>query len=178
MNCDEIMEIYIKSLRSDLSPEESSLLNDHLSVCGECRQTIRWDSAIVSELLKDKQTIPAENFTAEVCRQIYNTKLSFKHQLYEIITSSLNVIMPCFILTVFLIAFNAEIQNVLLLKIPNYYDRMILNIHSYFDALLEYKIYKEISIVDFKNFSWLIWIGFAGIIYSFVLMFSFTDKRG
>lgn len=177
MNCSDIMEIYIKSLHSDLSPEELSLLNEHLNICDECRQTIRWDSVIISTFLKDKQTVPAKNFTAEVCRQISNTKLSFRHQLYEFITSSLDIIIPGFILTVFLIVFNTEIQDVLLLKIPNYYGRIIYNIHSYSNALLTSKISMYLFSTELKNYSWLIWIGLSGLIYFFVLMFSFSDKR-
>jgi hypothetical protein len=181
MNCNEIIEIYVKSLRSDLSSEESTLLNEHLKICSECRRALEWDSVIVSTLLKDKQTIPEENFTLEICRQISHTKFSFKHQLYDFITSSLEIIVPCFILTVLLIVFNTEIQNVLLLKMLNYYEKIIYIFQGYFGALLEFKMPEEISSIEPKIFPLLIWIGFAGLIYFVVslssLLSSLSDRR-
>ena len=181
MNCNEITEIYIKSLRADLSSEESALLDGHLKICSECRQALKWDSVIAEALLENEQIIPKENFTAEVCRQISQTKLSFKHQLYDFITSSLEIIIPVFILTVLWMFFHTEIQNVLLLKIPGYYDKMIHSFQGYFSALPEFKVFMEISSIEIKNLPLLIKIGFAGLVYLIIflsfLMPSFSHRR-
>lgn len=181
MNCNEIIEIYIKSLRSELLFEELTLLNEHLKICSECRQALKWDSVIAASLLKDEHIVPSENFVAEVCKEISYIKLPFKHRLYDFVTSSLGIIIPAFIVTVLWMVFNTEIQNILL-KIPSYYDKMIYSFQDYFDALPEFKILKEIPLIKPKNLIWLVWTGYAGLIYLIVslsfLLSSFSDRRG
>ena len=168
MNCNEIINIYIKSLSSYLSSEESALLNEHLKICSECRQALKWDSVITAALLKDEQTVPSENFIAEVYRQISNIKSPFKYRLYDFITSSLGTMIPVFIVTVLCIIFNTEIQTILLPKISVYYEQIIYSFKGYFNALPELKVPEKIPSLELKNLHSLVWIGFAGLVYLIV----------
>lgn len=181
MNCNEIVEIYIKSLCSNISPKESDLLHEHIISCSDCRQALEWDSVIVGTLLKDKETIPKENFVTEICKQIAPTQLSGKNFLTNLIDSSFGIILTGFIMIVLWMVFNTEIINILVHKLPGYYDKIMCDLKIYSDSLPAFKIPVEISSIEHKNILKLALISIIAIIYSVVflslLSSSFSYRR-
>lgn len=70
MNCDEIFDIYIKSLCAQLSSEESSSLEKHLLECTQCRNSLQWDKAIVTAIQNAVPAVPPPNLAAQVYSEI------------------------------------------------------------------------------------------------------------
>ena len=181
MNCNEITEIYLKSLGSSLTPEESAVLNEHLNVCSDCRQALKWDSVITGALMKEEPLTPKESFVADVCRQITSARLPFKQRLYEFISSAMEIILPIipvFILAVLWMAFGAEIKNALSVDFQSYYDIIIYKVQSLYNALPELNMPDEILSIKLNNYSHLVWIGLSGLVYLIVsLSFGLSPHR-
>lgn len=181
MKCNDITEIYLKSLGSSLSPEESAMLNEHLNVCSECRQALKWDSAITGALKKEEQLIPKETFVADVIRQISPGRLPFKQRLYDFIFSAMEVILPVipiFIFAVLWMTFAAEIKGVFSVDLQGYYDMIIYKVQSLYNALPELNMPEEILSIKLNNYSHLVWIGLTGIVYIIVsLSFGLSPHR-
>ena len=76
MKCSEIVELYLKSLREELSPDETSLLEQHLSTCYECRNALEWDKEIIAAFRSTEPVSPPEDYISEICRQLPLPKLT------------------------------------------------------------------------------------------------------
>ncbi|MFC1558549.1 hypothetical protein ACFL40_04250 [candidate division KSB1 bacterium] len=181
MKCNEITEIYLKSLGSRVTPEESAMLNKHLSECSECRQALKWDSAITGALMKEEQLVPKESFVADIIRQITPVKLPFKERVYGFIFSAMEIILPVipvFVLAVLWMTFGTELKSVFSVDFQGYYDIIIYKVQSLKIALLELNMPDEILSVKLNNYSQLVWIGLSGLVYLVVsLTFGLSPQR-
>jgi len=170
MNCEDITELYLKSLRTELSFDESKLLEEHLSSCGKCRNELKWDSAIISAVRRAQQTIPHENFVSEVCKQLPLPNLSnepyyTRFMIFSAVMAAAGVVMA---VLWSLLGNNIDFG---LLEMPfKYFVSVINKIQSFHITLPESSLIQEIQTIVPPNFTWLIWIVFAGSIYFIVSM--------
>lgn len=163
MTCSEITDIYLKSLRSDISPEESALLNEHINSCTECRQAFAWDSVIAGAVRKDLETVPDEAFVSKICREIVYTRQSAKERFYDLVSSSIGVVMPVFVFGALLLIFRTEIQNNILPGIYYYYNLFVDSINEWVHAVPELRIPDKFYIFDYSRKFLLVWMGMSGI---------------
>jgi len=76
MKCSELVELYLKSLKTELSPDETNLLERHLSSCDECRNALKWDKEIIAAFRSAQPIVPPEDYVSDICRQLPLPKLT------------------------------------------------------------------------------------------------------
>jgi len=165
MNCDNIMEIYHKSLRTKLSPEESRTFKEHLAVCEECQKALSWDSAIVSALRSAESIVPQKDFVYEVCKKLLLPKLSSENNFVRNIIFYGAAAFGAVGLTILWLGFWENVQPDYL-GIAAYYSGIITeNLQSFLSAIPEILLPQETLKFIPPDFTWLVWIVFAGSAY-------------
>lgn len=182
MNCDDIMEIYHKSLRTALSPEESRTFKEHLAVCEECQTALSWDSAIVSALQSAESIVPQKDFVYEVCKKLLLPNLSNENNFIRDIILYAAAIFAAVGMTILWFGFRENVQPDYL-EIAAYYSGIITeNLQSFLSAIPEILLPRETFTFIPADFTWLIWIVFAGSVYFIisslfpVLPYSFRQR--
>jgi len=165
MNCDDIMEIYHKSLRTKLSPDESRTLKEHLAVCKECQNALSWDNAIVSALQSAESIVPQKDFVYEVCKELLLPKLSSENNFIRDIIFYAAAAFGAVGMTILWLGFWENVQPDYL-GIAAYYSGIITeNLQSFLSAMPEILLPQETRTFIPANFTWLVWIVFAGSAY-------------
>lgn len=175
MNCDDIKEYYLLSLRTALSPDEAEQLHNHLASCTICRKTYSLDRTIVSMIQNSPPATPQAEFVSFVCRQISiqkeYVKLTFRHLLIFsmgllAIFAAAGIFWRDFLFKVFIFIFNHSVSN---------FTNITENIQNSLNILLTASSYhKTITQLPY-HLSWIFWIIFtASLFFLISLLFSFT----
>jgi len=165
MNCDDIMEIYHKSLRTKLSPDESRTLKGHLAECEECQNALSWDNAIVSALQSAESIAPQKDFVYEVCKKLLLPNLLSENNFIRNVILYAAAVFAAVGMTILWFGFWENVQPDYL-RIVTYYSGIITeNLHSFLSAIPEILLPQESHTFIPPNFTWLIWIVFAGSAY-------------
>lgn len=175
MNCDEIKDYYLMSLRTVLSPDETERLHNHLASCSICRKTYSLDRTIVSMIQNSPPVSPQAEFVSFVCKQVSlqreYVKLSFRHLLFlsmglVAIFATVGIFWRDFLIKVFYFILNHSLTN---------FAQITENVQDSLNILLTASSYhKAISQLPY-HLSWMIWIIFtASLFFLISLLFSFT----
>lgn len=175
MNCDEIKELYLLSLRAVLAPEEAEQLHNHVTSCDTCRKTILVDKAIVSGIQKIPPAAPRDEFISVVCKQLFIKKeyirLSFRHLLIFslgllVIFAAMGILWQDFLFNVFTFIYNHSLSN---------FAAVTDNIQNLSKIVLTASSYQKTMTQLPYHLSYVFWIIFvSSVLFLISLLFSFS----
>ena len=162
MNCDDIMEIYHKSLKTALSTDESKALKEHLGECEECRTALNWDRAIVSAIQSAETIVPQKDFVSEVCKKLFLPKSSYENNFIRKIVIYAAAVLAFAGIAVLWFEFWEYVQQDFL-QISTYYSNFITdNLLSFIIEIPEIVLPQETPSLMPINLTLLFWIILSG----------------